>query len=360
MTTGFANKKFKALPFQVIENDKGIILKRGVAQIAIGGKQASAVIATMLAVLGEHGATLDEVCATFAEPDRPGIKDLLRHLVNRRFLVAADQVLTDTEPASSESNLDVFYWQFGRQTAQVVDTLNTYRTAIVGVNLLSQRMVAALTAVGVTTIHLIDDPLLRNPSLYTEDGNWRAEEWPATLAPPVPAEDWQQTLSTADVRCIIATAEFGGQHLLRQWNKVCVENNIHFLPVLIQDMIGYIGPLVIPGETACLECLRARQNSNMIDSHEKRIAEEFAFAGQHIAALHPSMLAVVAETAVFEFNRFYAGLLDWKVGKLIEINLFATSTTVRKVFKIPRCPVCSPLHNGVPTNVRKSIPLPKM
>src|SRR4029077_6600279 len=162
--------------------------------------------------------------------------------------------------------------------------------------------------------------------------------WSKPLPAPQEVESWKRSLRGRRVTCIVATSDFGGQQVLLPWNAFCVERGVHFLPVTLQDIVGYIGPLVIPEETACLACLRAGQNGNVIQADEKRIAETDAREGQHVIAAHPAMLSTLADIAAFELHRFYAGLPLWKAGRLIEVNLVATSMTSRKVFKAPRCP----------------------
>ena len=73
--------------------------------------------------------------------------------------------------------------------------------------------------------------------------------------------------------CVVATADFSGQQLLRHWNSWCVNRGCTFLPVMLDKGIGCVGPLVVPGETACYECLRARENSNLEDPETRRAAE---------------------------------------------------------------------------------------
>jgi bacteriocin biosynthesis cyclodehydratase domain-containing protein len=355
MTSSFTTTRLKALLFQVIETGAGVILKRGVAQIAIDGKQSLDIVSEILRSIDDAGATPDAICARFAEPDRPAVRQLLQHLASRRFLVPADAPSTP-EP---ETNADVFYWQFGRSSRQISNVLNKQPLVIVGLNRLARQMVAALNTVGVTNVELVDEPALRNVDLLDARGQWRPELWPELAAAPRPAEAWRVDAPSRQLTCVVATSDFGGQELLRPWNAFCVEHGLHFLPVLLQDMIGYLGPFVIPGETACLECLRARQNANLVDSSERRIAEQVAFEGQKVAAVHPAMVAILAETAAFELSRFYGGLPEWNVGKMIEVNLFATTMSSRKVFKAPRCPVCSPLNQSIPVNLRKPTPLPQ-
>ncbi|MFB3146853.1 MAG: hypothetical protein ACE1ZO_06975, partial [Nitrospirales bacterium] len=60
---------------------------------------------------------------------------------------------------------------------------------------------------------------------------------------------------------------------------------------------------------------------------------------------HPSMASILGDIAAMEMTKFYSQSMPlWNVGKLIEVNLLATRMTPRKVLKLPRCPVCSPLQ----------------
>jgi len=171
MTNTFTATRFKALPFQVIETDTGVILKRGVAQIAIDGKQSLDVVSEILRSMDDAGATPDAICAQFAEPDRPAIRELLQHLASRRFLVPADAASTP-EP---ETNADVFYWQFGRSSRQISNVLNRLPIMIVGLNRLARQMAVALNTLGVTNVELVDEPVLRNVALLDARGCWRPE-----------------------------------------------------------------------------------------------------------------------------------------------------------------------------------------
>ena len=144
--------------------------------------------------------------------------------------------------------------------------------------------------------------------------------------------------------CLIASSDFGGWETLYEWNRFCVQYHKHFLPVVLQDLVGYVGPLVIPGETACLECVRMRRNSHAEDHEVRGLIEESAFEGQGAIGFHPSMASILGDIAALELTKFYSEALPRpKVGTLIEVNLLETGLTSRKVLKVPRCPVCSPL-----------------
>jgi molybdopterin-synthase adenylyltransferase len=119
-------------------------------------------------------------------------------------------------------------------------------------------------------------------------------------------------------------------------------------------MTGLVGPLVIPGETACYECFLFRQCSNSPEEDFEPIIEAFAFEGQRFVGFHPSMASILGDIAAFEITRFYLSALpNQKVGRLLEVNLLAAGMTARNVLKVPRCAACSPLHQQSSINMMK-------
>jgi thiazole/oxazole-forming peptide maturase SagC family component len=129
---------------------------------------------------------------------------------------------------------------------------------------------------------------------------------------------------------------------------------VQFLPVVLQDLIGTVGPLVIPGESACLECLRARENAHMDDPEKRRASEYGAFHGQVVNAFHPSMASILGDLAAMELVKFHGQLMRSQlVGHLIEVNLVAPEITVRRVLKLPRCEVCGSVVSRSPISDEK-------
>jgi bacteriocin biosynthesis cyclodehydratase domain-containing protein len=334
--------KLRALPVQVIERENGIILKRGCTEFKIDGPEAGRILQAILIGVSEGGGTPEEVCSFFPQLWRPAAEDLIQQLVARRILVPADGPQYDLP--GPEDALEVFYWNFGYRSKEVTESLNSRRIAIVGVNCISRQLAVALSAANVANFEVVDYPLLRNLRLFDESGQVIAAEWPASSPLPIQYEDWSPGRTDVPPGCLVATSDFGGMHLLREWNEYCVEESRNFLPVVLQNAVGYVGPLVVPGETACYECLRARQNSHMADPESQRAAEHKAFEGQLVNGFHPSMASVLGDLAAMELTKFYGQVPRWRVGTLIEVNLLMPSVVTRKVLKIPRCAVCSPLR----------------
>jgi bacteriocin biosynthesis cyclodehydratase domain-containing protein len=348
------SKKLRALPLQVVEIAGGVILKRGCTEVKISGEGAAQALQVVLGATAGRGATSDEICRRFAAPHRPAVEHLIEQLVSRRLLVPSDDM--ESALGARESSLEIFYWHFGEPAARVTERLDSRQLVILGVNCISRQLTAALSASGLRNFQVVDDPLLRNLRLFDDAGHVIEGEWPALSRPPLALEEWADGADLQSLGCLVATSDFGGQQSMRQWNRFCVEHHRHFLPVVLQNLIGYIGPLVIPGETACFECLRARQDAHLEDPQTQRAVEGIAFEEQVAVGFHPSMASVLGDVAAFELAKLYSGVLPrWNVGTLIEVNLLTPRLAARKVLKIPRCAVCSPLNTRPSTAPKRNL-----
>jgi thiazole/oxazole-forming peptide maturase SagC family component len=337
-------KKFRALPVQLIDDNDGIVLKRGCTELKIIGEGAGDAVRTVLSILFNGGATSDEIANHFAGPDRDTIRQLLDQLIAKRLVVIADS--NDT---FDESSLDIFYWHFGTTEANMTNHLKTHEIAIVGVNKIARRLAKSLLGSGFN-ITVIDDPLLRNLRMFREDGDLIPDKWDDALPLPQNLNQWHEGNGHENSDCVIATSDIGNVDRIRHWNQFSVHRNKHFCSVFLKDVIGYVGPLVIPGETACFECLRQRQNSQLAAPNARTGIEALAYEGQGIVGFHPAMATTVADLTALELTKFYSRVMPtWNIGTLIEVNLLVPQVFTRRILKIPRCLVCSSMlkHSSI-------------
>lgn len=335
-------ERYRALPVQVIEAGDVLVLKRGVTEVKIGGAGALEVVRALLAAASGEPVTLDALLAGFAEGERPSAAALLQHLLRRRLLVPAGAEAGDA-PAGRERPEEVFYWQFGQREEQVLARLDEQRIVVVGVNTIARQLLAGLLATGARSIACVDDPALRNIHLFDETGVPRPGLWPAD-APVRALAGGPHDLDPESFDCLVVTADFGGLGLLRAWNEYCVLHRRLFLPVALQDAIGYVGPLVVPGETACFECFRQRVATHVPDPHVRLAIEAAAAGGRGPAGFVPPMTALLGDLAAMELLKFFGlGPPLWQVGTVIEVNLMLPDVTARRVLKLPRCPICTPV-----------------
>jgi thiazole/oxazole-forming peptide maturase SagC family component len=339
------SQKLRAVPVQIIEVSDGIVVRRGCVELKIGGERAEEVLRTILNEISTKGATREEICDIFAASDRPAVTYLLDELQKRRMLATIDDaVSTDKAP---ETELDVFYWHFGEQTKQLTKRLNNQRIVIVGVNSISRQLAISLAISGIENFQVIDYAMLR-----TQEDGFVNEKWPAFLKPPMDYERWKNDFKPGTLDLLVATSDFGGLRLMRGWNEFCVKNKLKFMSVVLQNLVGYIGPLVIPFETACFECFMSRRDANTEHPDTAHIVEELAFEGRKVTGYHPVMASILGNIAAFELIKFHAGWARmWNVATLIEVNMLADRMKTHKILKVPRCVVCSSLNERAPTDL---------
>lgn len=311
----------------------------------------------IFALFAKSDMSVEEICLLFAAPDRPLVQELLAQLVARRMIVPCGDALVSD--GGSESNLDIFYWQFGKPTQAANETFNSKRIVILGVNRISSRMAAALCASGIDNCLVVDYPVLRNLTLFDKEGKVLRNQWDSSLIWPIGYREWLEKADLQSLDCLVVTCDFGGSPVIREWNKFCVKHQKILLPVLLRNFVGYVGPVIIPGETACYECVHARQNAHVEDLEIQGAVDDACFEGRRVAGFHPSMASILADIAVMELNKFHSGFLPClKIGTLIEVNLLASKMVTRKILKVPRCVVCSPLNIRSSVAVKKSAFIP--
>ncbi len=109
-----------------------------------------------------------------------------------------------------------------------------------------------------------------------------------------------------------------------------------------------VGPLIVPDESCCYECLLRRRAANLDYGEDLGDLESTPLACRGEAALDRVAAAVAAHVV----RRFTVGRDTTVVGILFAIETApAPSITDHPVLRVPRCPVCSHVE-------RRAAPLP--
>ena len=339
-------KKLISLPVQLISAPEGILVKRGSTEFLVKGSDAAKAIRLVLNATRGAGASSHQIKKLFNRNDADRVDRLIKSLTDRRLLIPYDT--NATSKGKGETNLDVFLWDIGESTRYAKGRLNTIRLSIVGVNYISRQLSLSLTASGYLNHVILDQPQHRNRYFFTKAGHLVPDQWPTSVH--------QRTVDNCDDfgDCLIATSDFGSQQSLCEWNRICLEKKVPFLPVILKNLVGYVGPLVISGETPCFECFMARQRSHSIDVQLEHLIDELAFEGQKTIGFHPSMAMSLGDIAAFEVCRFFSDTCAKREpGQIMEVDLLGGRAISRTVLKVPRCAACSPLHRSSVTNIKK-------
>lgn len=320
---------YRAYPFQVIESDQDVILKRGLTELLVKGDQALSTILIILSETSGTTSTKEDLLQKFPEFRRPQVGVFIDQLVEKRFLLDNDHI-SDID-IQKETNADVFYWQLGKRPNDLLNLFDNHRIGLAGVNKLSIKICECLKTAGFKNIDFVE-------YFPVEAKNVIGVK---SIITQLTLDEWKKNCLDTNSNIIIGCSEFGGQVLLLELNQWCVENNIAFIPVVMDQMKGQVGPLVMPGITACLACLRARQNAHLYKPDLERYTEQYAIDGGTVAAVHPSILNTTAELAAFELIKAFGHLKPEYKASFIEVDLINGRVESSQVLRLPRCPICS-------------------
>jgi bacteriocin biosynthesis cyclodehydratase domain-containing protein len=351
-------ERLRALPTDIIKVAGGAVLRRDCMVLRVHGEGVETILDVLFGLVGEGGATRAELISALAS-NFPGIEEaaerLLVSLIDCRILVEDG---AEADSGGVETPAEIFFWNFDPSWDKATSALSRQYILLLGVNSVSRSIARALSDCGTENYDVADRASLRGQGFFGDAGELIAGKWSAGLKQPLDAVAMED-IDMSAVACMVATTDTGAQHLLRPLNRYAVNNKIPFLPVVLRDHVGQIGPLVIPGETACLECLRARQNANLADPETYRTAEAASEAGTWIVGHHPAMSAMIGDVVAMELSKqFVTRLPHRNVGTLIEIKLLEPSIARRKVLKVPRCVACGTSNTVSTANLDKKEYIP--
>jgi len=316
-------------------SDDRAILKRGASELLLSGERVHALVEPLVPML-DGSQSRQQIVESFPEDEREEIGELLESLLRRRMITEGSE--PDTGEPSLHSMQAAFWWNFGEMAGQAPERLRQAHIVVVGANLISRALIRSLLETGVGRLTLVDHAALNNEVARLNPDAGEGQK--ISRVPELPSGD---ELAEASLLC--AASDFGQPDALLEVNRAALHAGKPFLPVWLDDLRGYVGPLNYPYESACLRCYRARVDSNNEDYRTARAVRQYIGENPQArssAGLLPPMPAILGEIAAAETTKFIAGFPPCDtVGRIVEINLVSFASTVRRVLKLPRCPDCS-------------------
>lgn len=131
--------------------------------------------------------------------------------------------------------------------------------------------------------------------------------------------------------------------LLLDVNARALARGVPFLPAgFLEPRRLAVGPLVVPGETACYRCYLDRRLANALNRDALRRAIGTPPLPEPHAAL-PAVAAVAGALAAADAARFLRGVPPPSLGVAVSLGLDRWDAAHDRVLKAPRCPACSRL-----------------
>jgi hypothetical protein len=139
-----------------------------------------------------------------------------------------------------------------------------------------------------------------------------------------------ETSATSEIRPLSVIVRAGGSLIEAAERAAGLRGPQLFVDVAYHHTVS-LGPLVWPGETACLSCLAGRIRHAWGDP-EPPLEPRASLRVELIAALIAEQLRVFAET----------GTCTALVARTVSIDLETLSTRSERVHRLPWCPSCFP------------------
>ncbi len=291
---------------------RGVLEYAGSA-VVLEGRAIERLVPALLPLL-DGTRTLSEVAAYLGEPAAPAVEQAVSALVRAGVVTEGPAVRDLPRSAAATAELLAAFAPAGDAPAAVASGIRSRRIGVTGEGPLAEEVARVVRLAGVERLERVDPGSIR-------DGEHRPD---AVVAAPSPAR----------LRDLDAL------------NEVALEFGFAWLPVLPFDgCAAIVGPLCVPGETACYRCYRLRRTST------SGIRDELA-ALEDVPARYgtaPFVAATLAGLGAALALRWLA-LRDTQLpGRLLAFELCPEPRlSMHHAYRVPRCPACSGLERLAP------------
>lgn len=345
-------------------DDGNLLFRSDTLAIRIEGGFARVLAQRVLPLL-DGRRSFDELAAQLPDLPAGDLRARLDALVQSQVLRRADN--PQQPSAGDEGALAPFLAlldAFGVSAQVATTTLRQLRIAIIGLEGHGAHLAAVLARCGVGRLILVD-PYPCQPGnlalmpLVGPDAIGISRQ--CALKAALQAQGGATEISTGDEREITRediAALAPACHLLvgcfdkgfsstNHWiNRASLAYGVPALYAESRGHTGLIGPLVLPGQTACYMCFRMRSIACEEDFNTAMSYEEF-LDQQKRPALHergvlPSMPPYIGSVLAIEVLKQFLGLGQPSLAStLLEFNALSLQTTTHPVLQKPDCPVCN-------------------
>ena len=290
--------------YRLVGDGDRLLLEHAQVVVVLEGAAVSTLLPKLLPLL-DGTRTLDDLVARLGPAARPAVEGALETLAEHGLIVdgpPASEAVRPTAHALAAAH--------GVSPATVEERLRTATVGVVGSGTAAADIARLLRIAGVAEV---------------ERRRWTGTA-AADLVVAAPAPDELDRLGT--------------------WNELALRLSLRWLPVRPFDgRLAAVGPIVVPGESACFECVVLRRATNLAygtDVHDLDAAPSAATADPGLELWAVAVAAHLVLRWLGGGDRTVAGVMFG-----IEARP-APSVTEHPVLRVPRCPACSHAHRRAP------------
>jgi len=350
----------------VTPTEVGVILRSDLGMFQLDGPDLRQFVSEMLPLLnGSHER--EAVAAALGGYSHPSVLALLDVLEEHGLL----ETVTEPEDVSEGERWrgqEEYLRKWTDQPVEATKRLRGARVLIVGLEPWGVVAAAELAAAGSGAIHLLDDGEVTPDDLLSVR-MWGTHDLgkPRTLAlmenlagtspwcritsgtPSLTAERTLQ-ISGAGWDLIVGALTQDDASLLYSLARFAHDAGIMSMSGHLEGLDAVVGPIVVPGQTACWNCWRLRQLANEEHPQAAHALQTSLLSHRptprtrtYLAPM-PSLLGhLLAMEATKLISRYTPSGL---VGRLLVQNLVTLETTIHTAVRMPWCEVCGGAGGG--------------
>jgi len=148
----------------------------------------------------------------------------------------------------------------------------------------------------------------------------------------------EQVVSNSNL--IIVALDKYNEMIFSNINSLCIEKSIPWIKAVIDGALCEIGPLVIPGKTACHECMRIRRTKNMDDENLIFFEKVYKDDNDMNVGYFFQSNKLIAALLLMEISKYISGLYCALIGRLLIVNCINYEFSIHDIIKVHNCPSC--------------------
>lgn len=210
----------------------------------------------------------------------------------------------------------------------------------------SSLLVVGDGTLGTLAATALDDAGIEGVTFVRPSGS--PEEEPSASGVP----DGTRTDSDESIPSLVSDADFAvvaterpRPELHDEVNRAAQSSETPWLSARASGSEALVGPIVVPGTTACYECYRTRSAANAPDAEVIDTVREGDAAGSVPFGLRHVLLGVALDA----LGRFVCYRDERLFGHVVRFDLRNGAMETENVLPVPSCPVCSPVEPSATT-----------
>jgi len=263
---------------------------------------------------GDH--SVEQIKAIGGEKILPTTIEFLLKMLRANGVLQEGQKDSEIEECSPETeSLRQFFSHYTQNPDGMISALNKMQLGIIGKGQLKDSIIDVASKNQIKTIVKFSVDELNDSDLETK---------------------------VKETDFIIACSENSDYPFFESINNLCLKTGTRWMRVAIEGTSAFIGPTVIPYQTACFHCYTKRVLSNSTDQEGFK-AYQAHFHKSDVPnneGILPVFWNLVANEVVLEIVRIITSFVPPStIGRLIQTGPEFTRSE-HDIFRLPRCPVC--------------------